>query len=57
MTAAERSRQPSERCWFCDGWIFRDDATRVMPGIGLTVHARCYAAASEPRPAPPTNGD
>jgi hypothetical protein len=55
MAAAERSTYPFERCWFCDGWIFREDATRVVPGLGLTVHARCYEAATAPRPSEPTN--
>jgi hypothetical protein len=55
MTAAERSAHPSERCWLCDGWILRNDARRVMPGLGLTVHTRCYEADAEPRPSPPTS--
>jgi hypothetical protein len=55
MSTAERSAHPSERCWLCDGWILRNDARRVMPGLGLTVHARCYEADAEPRPSPPTS--
>ena len=57
MTDSERLSRPLERCWFCDGRIFRDEATRVVPGIGLTVHSRCYAAATEPRPSPPIEGE
>jgi hypothetical protein len=55
MTAAQRPSDLVERCWFCDGVILQDDATRVLPGIGLTVHAHCYAAAFEPPPSPPTS--
>ncbi len=48
MTPPEQFRWPLERCWVCAGWIFRDDATRELPGLGLIVHARCYESADPP---------
>jgi hypothetical protein len=53
---ADGSIPHRERCWFCDGWIFRGDATRMVPGMGLRVHARCYEADTEP-PSQPTNDE
>jgi hypothetical protein len=57
MTEPESLARPLERCWFCDGRIFRDEARRVVPGIGLIVHTRCYAAATEPSPPSSTSDD
>jgi hypothetical protein len=54
MSQPERSRPLLERCWVCDGRILRDNPTRILPGLGLNVHARCYEAAVEPPPSPPT---
>jgi hypothetical protein len=48
MTPPEQFRWPLERCWVCAGWIFRDDATRELPGFGLIVHAHCYESADPP---------
>ena len=56
MTDSDHLGPPLERCWFCDGRIFRDESRRVVPGIGLIVHTRCYTAAAEPRSSP-TNAD
>jgi hypothetical protein len=57
MSESEHAGWRLERCWFCDGWMFRDEPTRVVPGIGLKVHSRCYAAATEPPPSPPTKDE
>jgi len=57
MTESETFDRRLERCWFCEGRIFRDDARRVVPGIGLIVHSRCYAAATEPPRSASTNDD
>ncbi|HZF04390.1 MAG TPA: hypothetical protein VE932_08680 [Patescibacteria group bacterium] len=54
MTTPEQPRPLLERCWYCNERILRDDATRVLPGFGLNVHTRCYKAATEPPPSPPT---
>jgi hypothetical protein len=35
----------------------RGDTTRIVPGIGLTVHARCYELDIEPPGATPAAGD
>jgi hypothetical protein len=50
MTPAEHSGPPIERCWFCNGRILRDDSTRIVPGMGLKVHARCYELDAYPPP-------
>jgi hypothetical protein len=55
MTAPDAASWPLPRCWLCDGHIFRDEPTRVMPGIGLLVHAHCYDAADEPPPPTTTS--
>ena len=56
MTPPEHSAPLIERCWLCDGRILRGDTTRILPGIGLKVHSRCYEHDIEPsRPAPPAN--
>jgi hypothetical protein len=39
---------PLDRCWLCDQRLLRDEATRVVPGIGLVVHSRCYESADQP---------
>jgi len=55
MSPPERLRSRLERCWFCDERILPDDPTRALPGYDLTVHARCYKAATEPAaPSGPT---
>ena len=54
MMSSERPSPLLERCWYCDERILRDDRTRILPGLGLSVHARCYEAATEPPPSPPT---
>ena len=51
MTHPERTGLLIERCWLCDGRILRGDTTRVVPGIGLKVHSRCYELDIEPPPA------
>jgi hypothetical protein len=48
MSPLEGPRSRLERCWFCHERILPDDPTRVLPGYDLTVHARCYKAATEP---------
>jgi hypothetical protein len=48
MSPPERPRSRLERCWFCHKRILLDDPTRPLPGYDLTVHARCYKAATEP---------
>ena len=54
-SAAERPRSRLERCWFCHTRILPDDSKRALPGYDLTVHARCYKAATEPgAPSDPT---
>ena len=54
-SAAERPRSRLERCWFCQDRILPDDSKRALPGYDLTVHARCYKAATEPgAPSDPT---
>ena len=54
-SAAERPRSRLERCWFCHDRILPDDSKRALPGYNLTVHARCYKAATEPgAPSDPT---
>jgi len=56
MTPPEHSAPLIERCWLCDGRILRGDTTRIVPGIGLKVHSRCYEHDIEPsRPAPPAS--
>ena len=50
MSGPHGASWPLQHCWFCDGRIFPDEPTRVVPGIGLVVHARCYDAAAEPPP-------
>ena len=55
MSPPERLRSRLERCCFCDERILPDDSTRALPGYHLTVHARCYKAATEPAaPSDPT---
>jgi len=55
MSPPERLRSRLERCWFCDERILPDDSKRALPGYNLTVHARCYKAATEPgAPSDPT---
>ena len=55
MSPPERLRSRLERCWFCDERILPDDSKRALPGYDLTVHARCYKAATEPgAPSDPT---
>lgn len=57
MTMPELPKNFIERCWICDTRLLRGEPTRVMPGIGLTVHARCYESAIEPSPAPAPTPD
>jgi len=55
MSPPERLRSRLERCWFCDERILPDDSKRALPGYNLTVHTRCYKAATEPgAPSDPT---
>ena len=55
MSPPEGLRSRLERCWFCDERILPDDSKRALPGYNLTVHARCYKAATEPgAPSDPT---
>ena len=54
MNRPELPKNFVERCWLCNTRLLRGEPTRVMPGIGLTVHAACYESATEPPPpAPP----
>ena len=52
MTPPDPAKRPLERCWFCNERLLRDDATRVLPVLRLTVHARCYKSATEPKSPP-----
>jgi hypothetical protein len=53
MTDSSGPAPPPERCWFCDQPILRGETTRIVPNIGLVVHARCYESAT----APPRSSD
>jgi hypothetical protein len=48
MTQSEHTSPLIERCWLCDGRILRGDRTRIVPGLGLKVHSRCYELDTEP---------